>query len=90
MFNCRDLEEFVCSSTEALELKFGTAQRQLQARLRLRVHVRSISCTSLSLYFQLLPLHARSHSTAVRAESDIEDPSLAFAPQFTHQVFGEK
>ena len=26
----------------------------------------------------------------VRSESDVEDASLAFSPQFTHQVFGEK
>lgn len=87
MFSCKDLEGYVCSSSSALELKFGEQAAGAVKSAWAKYHVHTSLLTSVHRLFKfsvaLFPL-------LVRKEADVSDGSLAFSPQFTHQVFGEK
>ena len=51
-----------------------------------------VSCAHLSAdkCALALEIYVAFFSLLVRKEADVFDGSLAFSPQFTHQVFGEK
>ncbi len=75
MFSVKDLESFISKASTSLEMKFGKAHKHPLHACMLRLAP---------------PSKLNNHiSVAVRSEADIFDDSLAFAPVFTHQVFGE-